>query len=253
MSANAADQAARLLLDVRGGGSRLAKLPDGLQPATIAQAYAIQDAVNLALGPVAGWKVSPLRGTDPPNCAPIGAALIHASPARLASGALPGAEIEGEVAVTLGRDLPPRATPYGPDDLGAAIASVHLAVEVLSSRFQDRKAVPPLGVVADSQGNAAVVLGPARGDWRDLELGGVAMRLLVGGAEVASVAGGADTANVLASLAWLANHAAARMGGLRRGDVVITGARAGPRPIGLGATTVVADAPDLGRVEIAFD
>jgi 2-keto-4-pentenoate hydratase len=253
MAPSTADQAAGLLLQARAGGPPLEDLPEDLRPTTVEQAYAIQDAVNRQLGRIAGWKVSPLRGTTAPNCAPIGAALIHASPARLALSALPAAEVEAEIAVTLAHDLPPRAAPYGPDDLRAAIASVHPALEVVHSRFRDRKSAPQLSVVADSQGNAALVLGPALQDWQGLELGGVAMRLRIGGVEVAAAEGGFDTANVLASLAWLANHAVIRCGGLKRGDVVLTGARAGPKPVGPAPAAVLADASGLGRVEIAFD
>jgi 2-keto-4-pentenoate hydratase len=253
MSPSTTDQAARLLLQARAGGPPLDALPENLRPATIEQAYAIQDAVNRQLGRIAGWKVSPLRGTAPPNCAPIGAALIHPSPARLALGTLPRAEVEAEIAVTLGQDLPPRDTPYGREDMRAAIASVHPALEVVHSRFQDRASVPQPSVVADSQGNAALVLGPGLRDWQGLELGGVAMRLRIGGAEVAAAEGGFDTANVLASLAWLANHVALRTGGLKRGDVVLTGARAGPKLVGPTPTAVLAEARGLGRAEVTFD
>ena len=56
----------------------------------------------------------------------FGASLIHASRARLALAGLRNAEVEDEIAVTLGRDLPLRDAPYGPDDLRVAIAAVHL-------------------------------------------------------------------------------------------------------------------------------
>ncbi|UFN48266.1 fumarylacetoacetate hydrolase family protein [Roseomonas sp. OT10] len=247
---NDAERAAALLLEARRGGAPLEDLPVALRPTGIGQAYAIQDAVIRQTGRIGGWKVGPRRGDADPSCAPIGAELIHASPARFA--AMPGAEIEVEIAVTLGRDLPPRETPYAADDLREAIATLHPAIELLGSRFRDRKAASALSVVADSQSNAAVVLDPGRADWQGLALESVGMRLRLDGAEVATVAGGADTANVLSALAWLADHAAARTGGLRRGDVVITGARLGPWPRGA-ATDVEAEVAGLGTVGIAFD
>lgn len=253
MPPSAPEQAASLLLQARADGKPLEDFPENLRPTTIVEAYAIQDAVNRQLGRIGGWKVSPMRGTAAPNCAPIGAALIHASPARLSLAILPGAEVEAEIAVTLGHDLPPRATPYEAEEMRAAIASVHPALEVVQSRFRDRKAVPQPSVVADSQGNAALVLGPGLRGWHSLELGSVAVGLWIGSTEVAAVEGGFDTANVLASLAWLANHAALRTGGLKQGDVVLTGARAGPKPVGQAPTAVLAEAAGLGQVEIVFD
>jgi 2-keto-4-pentenoate hydratase len=250
MSAKHAEQAALLLVGARQGGHRLADLPEDVRPATIEDAYAIQDAANRHLGPVGGWKVGPRRDGEEPRCAPISAELIKSSPATLSRSQTPAAEAEVEIAVKLGRDLPPRRHPYTADDLRAAIASVHPAIEVLSSRFLDRKAVAPLTAIADGQSNAAVILGEGRCDWAALDLGTVAMRLRLDGKEVKATQGGSATEDMLAALAWLADHAAARDGGLKKGDVVITGARLGPWPIG-GAQTE-ADAEGLGTVRLTF-
>ena len=154
MSPNDAERAALLLLAARRGETRHADLPEDLRPTTLEHAYAIQDTTVARIGTIGGWKVSPIRGDTPPNCAPINRMLIERSPARLAMSSLPRAEVEGEIAVTLGRDLPPRDEPYGPEDLRAAIASAHPAIELCCSRYLDRKGASPLSVVADCQGNA---------------------------------------------------------------------------------------------------
>ncbi|MBO1074104.1 2-keto-4-pentenoate hydratase [Roseomonas marmotae] len=257
MVQNSPERAAQLLVAVRQGQERLKDLPEDLRPRSTEQAYAIQDGVIRLLGPIGGWKVSPKSGHAEPGCSPISAALIQASPASLAQSAVPGAEIEVEIeieieiAVTLGHDLPPRATPYTPEDLRAAIAALHPAVELLSSRFRDRRAAAPLSLLADSQSNAAVVLGAGLAEWEGLDLREVAMHLRLDREQVAAVNGGAGIEDVLAALAWLANHAAARTGGLRKGEVVITGARIGPWSRG-DATEVEADVAGLGTVAITF-
>lgn len=250
MSPKEAMQAALLLVEARRGGHRLADLPEGLRPTTIEQAYAIQDATIQQLGPIGGWKVGPRRGGADPACAPVSAALIKGSPAQVATGEAPKAEAEVEIAVRLGRDLPPRGTLYEPGDLRAAIAAVVPAIELLSSRFVDRKAATPLSAVADSQSNAAIVLGDDVADWRGLDLAKVAMRLRLNGTEVARTEGGPGTDDVFSALAWLANHVAARTGGLKKGDVVITGARVGPWPLGEAATE--AEVVGLGTVSVSF-
>lgn len=250
MSLSTADQAATILTEARRGGHRLADLPEELRPANVAEAHAIQDATLRHLGAIGAWKVSPIRPDAEPGCAPIAASLITSSPATYTAAQLPEAEAEVEIAVKLGRNLPPRAAPYTADDLREAIATVHPAIEVLSSRFINRKAVAALTAVADGQSNAAIVLGAARKDWAGLDFGKVAMRLRLDGKEVTATEGGTPTDTVLASLAWLANHAGKRHGGLKQGDVVITGARLGPWRIG--TATATADVDGLGEVSITI-
>lgn len=251
MQSKDAAQAALLLVEARHGGHRLADLPEELKPATLAQAYAIQDAVIARLGPIGGWKVGPKRGDSDPTCSPISASLIRPTPARFAARDVPAAEAEVEVAVRFGRDLPPRPASYGPDEVRAAIAAVLPAIELLSSRFVDRAAAAPLSVIADSQSNGAVVIGDDRADWQSLDLARIAMRLRLDGAEAGRTDGGPDADSMLAALTWLANHVADRTGGLKKGDVVITGARVGPLPLNGAATE--ADVPGLGIVRVAFD
>ncbi len=252
MSASSAEAAAALLLEVRRGGVALAELPAALRPADAAQAHAIQDAVNRRLGAIGGWKVSPIRDDAAPGCAPIPATAVLASPAQLPPGMRASAEVEGEIAATLAHDLPPRGTPYTPEDLRAAVAALHPAIELLGSRFQDRKAVSPMSGVADAQGNAGIVFGAGVADWQGLDLATTAMRMSVDGVEVAKAETGADIGNLLASLAWLANHAAGRTGGLRKGDVIITGARISPQRVGRSANTVALEVVGLGRAEFHF-
>jgi 2-keto-4-pentenoate hydratase len=252
MASSDADRAAALLLEVRRNAARLSELPESLRPTGIEQAYAIQDAVNRQLGAIGGWKVSPMHGTAAPGCAPIPVNAVHASPARLPPAMHETAEVEGEIAATLAHDLPPRPAPYTSQDLRAAIAALHPAIEVLGSRFQDRTVVSPMSGVADAQGNTAIVFGTGIANWQELDLAVTVMHMTVDGVKVATASSGADLENLLASLAWLANHAAGRTGGLRKGDVIITGARISPQRVGEAATAVLLDVTGLGRAELQF-
>jgi 2-keto-4-pentenoate hydratase len=242
--------AASLLLRAREDGNRIDELADAVRPNTVEQAYAIQDATVRQQGRVGAWKVSPMRPGAPPNCAPIAASHLHASPACITGIAAP--EVEVEIAVRLGRDLPAREAAYEADEMRAAVAALHPAIEVLDSRFLDRRAVSPFSAMADGQSNAAVVIGDGLEGWGGLDLGRLAIRLRIAGRECAATDGGAGTDNVLAALAWLANHAAARCGGLKKGDVVITGARIGPWSVTELPAEVAADVAGLGNVTITF-
>jgi 2-keto-4-pentenoate hydratase len=225
-----AEQAAAVLLSARRDRTLLADLPADLRPTTIAEAYAIQDASVRRHGEVRGWKVGPARNGDEPRCSPLTASVL-VSPASVPGTRLVPLELELEVAATLAADLAPRGRAYSVEDVAAAIGSLHLAFELIGSRFEDRRRVSPLTAVADQQSNAGVVIGPGLTAWRELDLSTVDLTLALDGEQVGAARGGASTAALLDLVTWLANHAAARGAGLRSGEVIITGARLGPRPV----------------------
>src|SRR5690606_11449666 len=108
---------------------------------------------------VGAWKVSPMPEEGEPFCAPILASDIHDDGARLDRAAYHDLGLEVEVAVTLGRDLPAVEGGYRGRDMAAAIASVHVAFELVASRFTDRATMPRVATFADLQSNGAVVMG----------------------------------------------------------------------------------------------
>jgi len=238
------------LLAQQAAHTTMANPPAELVPTSLADAYAIQNEIVAAIGPAGAWKVTPMPADGEPNCSPILARNVHPDGATLRSATLPGLSIEVEVAVTIGQALPGKAGGYAPDDVKAAVASLHVVLEVLGSRFHERTAAPRLAGMADLMNNGAVITGPAVAatDWP--EFGQQALSLSFDGVEQQTTAAGETTENILAALTWLANHAAGRGLPLKAGDVVITGARLGPIPFARG--TVVAEAPGLGKVSATF-
>ena len=224
------DDAARLFLTTRRGASpRLDGLPGSLRPETEEDAYAIQQAViaglrGAGLGGIAGWKVgSPNPAATHFTCAPLPAGTVLDGPVTI-EGSDRG--VEAEIAVRLGRDLPPREAPYTIDDIRAAIVSAHPAIEVLESRFVDLAAAGALSGLADSLSNHSLVLGPAIADWEEVDLTSETVRLLVDGIEIkrgSSNPGG----EMLRLVVWLANEGTHWAGGLRAGQVVTTGSWTG--------------------------
>jgi 2-keto-4-pentenoate hydratase len=245
-------QAAEVLVGARREKRRLRDLPEKLRPATLADAYAIQDAAIAMQGSIGGWKVAPFDSDADPICAAIPSGFVRHSPAQFnPSDGLIAPEIEVEIAVRFSASLPRRAEPYRESDVVAAIGSIHLALEILSSRFENRKSLPFLTPIADGHNNGAVVYGAAVTEWRSVDLATVAMSLAFDGRTVRGVDGGPSTSIVLRGLTWLANHTAARTGGLLADQIVITGARIKPTPVD-GAREVVAEAAELGRVSAVF-
>jgi 2-keto-4-pentenoate hydratase len=245
-------QVAALLLDVRRSGRLMEALPEVLRPATLDEAYAIQDRTAAALGGIGGWKSGPPEGGKATYVTVLPAADVHNSPA-----ALPGLwpfkpEMEVEIAARFGTGLPLRAAPYMRDEVAAAIASVHPAIEVIGSRFVNRKALDPLTGIADLRSNVAMILGPPVTDWRPMDFGSVAMTLSFDGKEVAAIPGGPSTDTAVQVLLDVVNHAGGRSGGVRAGQVVITGARIRPVRVPDGTRRIVAEAAGLGRVVLTL-
>jgi 2-keto-4-pentenoate hydratase len=244
------ERAAALLVDARRDARALRELPLELIPKTAEEAYAIQDAVIRAIGGIGGWKVGGKSPSAEPNCAPLPAPLVFASPKRLGSEELRLRGIEAEIAVRLGRDLPPREEPYSANDVAAAVESVHPAIEVVESRFIDFRATDPFAVLADSNSNGALVYGEGRVDSIRIDQTRQPVRLFFNAEEVANVVGGNTAGDVWRLLAWLANHCAARCGGLRKGEIVTTGSCTGLLFAASG-TVVKAELEGLGSVEVA--
>ena len=218
---------AELLLAARRSGRPIEALPATLVPATLDAAYAVQDAVAPALGAIAGWKVGAPSPTAEPNCAPLFAALVAASPARWPAARFPLRGIEGELAFRFGKPLPPRAAPYGEDEVWAAVDTLHPAIELVDSRFADFRAMDKLALLADNGSNGAFCYGAAVHDWRGVDFLRQPASLVIDGKEVASAVGGNAAGHPRRLLAWLANHRAGRGRGIAVGDIVTTGTHTG--------------------------
>ncbi len=242
-----AETAADRLLEARRSGP-IAGLPDDCRPRDLAEAYAVQDAVARALGPVGGWKVGATAPDAAPNCAPLPADTILDSPASLGPEDCRLRGVEPEIAFRLARDLPAGA---GRDEALAAIESAHPAIEVCDSRFREIEGIDEPSKMADGNYNCALVLGPAWDGWRELAIAEQLMRLVVNGEAVAEGRGGNTAGDLIRLLVWLADHAAGRGMPLRRGQVITTGSWAGLRFVPAGAE-VEADFPGIGQARVAF-
>ena len=243
--------AAEFLLSARRRRQTAASLPDELCPHSAADAYAIQDAVVDGTGAVGGWKVGAKSPTAEPTCSPLCAAWIVNSPAAFDADAFRQHGIEAELAFTLARDLPPSERAYGEHDIAAAIATVHPVIEVVDSRFTDMAAVDALSQLADSLSHAALVVGSGIALPATFDITRQSVELRFDDAPEYAGVNTNPAGHPFRLLAWLANHAAARRGGLRRGDVVTTGSWSGLRFAGRHAR-VRASFAGVGDVAVSF-
>jgi 2-keto-4-pentenoate hydratase len=244
-------RAATLLLEARRARRPLDALPPDLRPADASAAYAIQDEVVATLGGIGGWKVGAASPAAEPGCSPLPAPGVVRSGHAFPSGAFRVNGLEAEIAFTLSRDLPPRAARYTESDMLAAIASVHPAIEVLDSRFVDMRTVDPLSALADFGNHGALVVGPGRSTATRVDQTQQAVRLQANDTTLYEGVGGNAAGDVFRLLVWLANHAAARCGGLRAGQVVTTGSCSG-LTFAQPPATVRATLADLGVCEASL-
>jgi len=159
---------------------------------------------------------------------------------------------EPEFAFRMARTLPARAAPYALDEVMAAVDTLHPAIELPDSRYDDFSKAGAAQLIADNACAHCFVIGPAASDqWRSEDLaehrvtGSIAGKLLREG-KGANVLGDPRTA-----LTWLANELS-RLGiALAAGQVVTTGTCVVPLPVGP-ADHVFADFGTLGSVELRF-
>ena len=221
-------QAADLLLAARKSGQPLEALPAALVPQDVAGAYAVQHRVTQALGAIGGWKTASAKNGVAFNWAPIPASGVFADGAEIAFEKIPRAALELEIGLVLGSDLPPRAEPYDLDAVSAAIVEMRVCLELFGSRFADPDARSAFERLADAQNAAGVVIGTGPANWRDIDLAATELSLDCAG-ERHVARGGNALVPLLEACTALANGTAP-LGGLRAGQVIITGARIGPIP-----------------------
>ncbi len=248
---DAVERAAALLVGAWRDRRTIPGIPGDARPATIDEAYAVQDAVSRALGPVGGWKVGASSPAAEPRRAPLLASRVHEGPATLPAAEFHRVGIEAELALHVARDLPVRPAPYVREEVLAAFDTLHPAIEIVDSRFADREAMDDLSLVADNQSNGAFVYGPALRDWRGRDLAAQPVRLVIDGAVAVERVGGNTAGDPLRGVVWLANHLAAAGQPLRAGQIVTTGSTTGLLWVSPGAA-VEAEFPGIGAVRVTI-
>jgi 2-keto-4-pentenoate hydratase len=250
--------AARILADHRLQPGAFPGLPEAVCPPDLAAARRLQDAaherLSARLGPRIGWKIgctTPVMqrflGIPEPCEGGIFRANVQDSPGRFAASAHHRIGVECEIAVRIGRDLPPGA--HGRDVLAAAVDSVLPAIEVVDDRYADFAALGAPTLLADDFFQAGCVLGAPVADWRGLDLAALSGRMLIDGAEAGDGHGRDVLGHPLNALVWLSGTLARRGRGLKAGEIVLLGSLVQTRWPTPGARIAI-EIEALGRVEM---
>jgi 2-keto-4-pentenoate hydratase len=236
------------------------ELPADCRPGDRADGYAIQaEVARLSGQAVAGWKIAAtsVAGQRHINVdGPLAGRLL--ADRQLPEGApisLDGNRMrvaEAEFAFRLARSLTKRPDAFTVDEVLAAVASLHPAIEVPDSRYVDFARVGGPQLIADTACASWFVVGAAAPEtWRAIDLAAHRVRAYRND-EVAGEGGGFNVlGDPRVALTWIANELRVFSDGLHAGDVVITGTCVTPVAIAPG-DRVRMDFGALGRIDAAF-
>ncbi len=222
---------ARHLRDAYSGGA-VPPLRDWLEPTDATGAYAVQ-AINTRfwegqgrriVGRKAGLTAVAVQqqlGVDQPDFGVLFDDMRVADGGRLDPARCLQAKAEAEIAFVLGADLPSPDTAV--EQVAAAVASVHAAIEIVDSRIADWR-ITFADTVADNGSSAFFVLAGQGLPLAGLDLAGATMAMTLNGTVASTGIGAAALGNPLNAAAWLARTLAAAGEPLKAGDVLLAGA-----------------------------
>ncbi|AWN52702.1 fumarylacetoacetate hydrolase family protein [Methylobacterium sp. 17Sr1-1] len=239
-------------------GRLLAAIPPDLAPADRGEAYRIQALLEpRSAHALYGWKIAATSlagqrhiGADGPLAGRLLAEQVLSADAVVPLTGNQMRVAEPEVAFRIGADLPPRPEPYTVDEVMAAVADAHPAIEFPDSRLEAFERAGEAALIADNACAHLFVLGPpAREGWRTLDLAAMPTRIGAEGRAPHEGRGGNALDDPRLALTWLANALSGQGITLRAGEVVTTGTTAVPLPVEAG-DVVRAELGGLGELTV---
>lgn len=253
-----AEALARRLRDAYGGET-VAPLRDGLDPLDSQGAYAVQgintrywlDQGRRIVGRKAGLTAKAVQdqlGVDQPDFGTLFDDMEVKDGGTLSPSRCIQPKVEAEIAFVLAADLPDPETTA--QDVAAAVATAHAAIEIVDSRIADWK-ITFADTVADNGSSAFFVLASDGKPLEGLDLEGAAMTMQIDGETQSTGVGAAALGNPLNAAAWLARTLAAAGDPLKKGDILLAGAL-GPMVTLAPGNTVHARVDGIGECSFTY-
>jgi len=228
----AARRAAESLLAEHRANIRFKPLEPRHAPATISDAYDIQEKfVGLLVaqhGEPIGYKVGltsaamqQFCGIDHPIAGVVLGKRVYQSGVTVRRGDFGRLGLEFEIAVRIESDVPLTNVPFSAKTIEPHIDGLCAAIELVDDRDADYTRLDVLSLVADNSWNGGIVLSEFARAWPDLE--NVLGRATKDGFEIGDGHGRDILGHPFNSVAWLASQLASRGIGLKAGEVVMTG------------------------------
>jgi 2-keto-4-pentenoate hydratase len=257
-------QSAQVIWDHWQSGQVISTLPESCRPLTPEQGYAAQAQLSIVSGrSVIGWKIAATStngqahiNVNGPLAGRLLSGQVFESGATVPSAGNRMRVAEPEFAFAMAQDLPPQATPYTQQQVMAAVASLHPAIEVPDSRLAPFTAAGEAQLLADNACARHFVLGPAAPNvWHNLDLSTYPVHASVEHGNQLKYTRDGTGGNVLGdpriALTWLANQLSGLGITLQKGHVVTTGTCMVPLELQPG-DTVSAEYGQLGSVTMIF-
>lgn len=246
---------AHALISARQAAVALADYP-GVVPASLVEAYAIQDAMIAAVGePVLGWKVARL----PPAMAeqmgasgivgPVFKLVQNSGPSPVAAEVFAGAYAAGEAEYLLRLAGPFRDPPISIEQADGLVEAVHIGIEVASSPVPGIVGLGAAAVASDFGINNGIIVGPEVIDWRRAGIESWSVTSTLDGVTVGEGSAATFAGGLVRSLQILHDALAVRGQQLRAGQWVASGALTGVHPLQPGQTMA---ATFDGRQRVSF-
>ena len=223
-------RAAEALLNEHKTGAQFRTMAPDVGLSSMPDAYDIQDKYVELLraehGEAIGYKVGLTSKTMQAFCRidhPIGGVVLakreHQSGATIRRGDYGRLGLEFEIAVRIKSDISASAT------TSAAVAphidGICAAIEIVDDRAADYSQLDVKSLVADNSWNGGVVLSSFSSQWPDLE--SMLGKATQNGTPCGEGYGRDILGHPFNSVAWLNAQLASRGGGLRKGQIVMTG------------------------------
>lgn len=211
------DKWVEALVAARAASGRI--VPPTNIPSDIDEAYQIQAGVARRVGRVGGFKTA-RKGEARPIMAPIFAADIVPSGAQVGVNDFLGIELE--IGFEIVEECPANLSSLPLSEFGRLLRPL-VVIELVDTRVKGPLADDQLVKLMDNQINAGLIVGAAATDWAGSDFGEVTARMQAGDDTVldgqTSVPGG----SALETFASFARQIGSHCGGLKRGQIVITG------------------------------
>jgi 2-keto-4-pentenoate hydratase len=222
--------AADFLLKARKTTNPVEDLSAPMLATSLDEAYFVQDAMARSLQPegIIDWKVGAPAPDATPIFGPMIRAWVGADGCTFADKRYRIRGLEAEISFKIGKDLPPRATPYSREEVIDAIESCHPAIEELEAGLMAPAKVARFTMFSDLQMHGGFIPGPAVADWQKIDFSKESVALAIDGKiEVVRSASNTAGTDLLRLVLYLANEPSSRTGGLKRGGWVTTGSWTG--------------------------
>ena len=241
-------QIARTFVEARRNGVAVPEYP-GVLPSTLTEAYAVQDdALDLAEGEIAGWKVGrinpPIDGIDRLS-GPIFAGSVHDQaepPVAMPVFADGFGAAEAEFLLRIGTAPDPAKTQYTMDEARALIDAVHVGIEIASSPFPGINSNGATATISDFGNNNGLVVGVEADGWRDGDINLWPIELWINDERIGAATAETMLDGPFGAARYLFEHMAARGIALTPGQWISSGAVTGVHQVAIG-----------DRVEAKFD